>query len=116
MIKFILLAVLVSLSTITCLADEDHGSHADYLLFLLQHKIAINKLQEQWPKLDQQAKSNNFKKQSKHLNAALPKLKRYMSVPESRYPNLDMYAQSLESRSSVLSDYTDLLIQFHRQN
>ncbi len=101
------------MATSLCVASEDHSHHSDDLLFLLQHKIAIGKLQKKFPTLGKQEAVNNRQKQQKHFKKALPKLKRFMAVPESRYPNLDMYAQSLQSRGALLEDFAELLLVFH---
>ncbi len=106
---------MLLLATSMAVASEDHSHHSDDLLFLLQHKIAIGKLQAKLPNLENKEKTHNRQKQQKHFKKALPKLKRFMAVPESRYPNLDMYAQSLQSRGALLKDFTELLLVFHSQ-
>jgi len=111
--KFVILSICLSLLTSPSLASDDHSGHSDDLLFLLQHKIAISKLQKKRPELPPSEQVTNRQQQTRHFNKALPKLTRYMAVPESRYPNLDMYAQSLKSRSALLNDYAQLLLQFY---
>ena len=113
MIKFITLSICLNLLASLSVASDDHSGHSDDLLFLLQHKIAISKLQKKHLALPPSEQNSNRQQQTRHFNKALPKLTRYMAVPESRYPNLDMYAQSLKSRSALLNDYAQLLLQFY---
>ena len=89
--------------------DHNHSGHSDDLLTLLQYKIAIVKLQKKFPVQGKAEKSNNIKRQHDNLNKALPILKNYIAIPESRYPNLDMYQQSLQSRAALLNEYAELL-------
>jgi hypothetical protein len=115
MIKRVLLTVWLGLLANASLASDDHSNHSDDLLLLLQHKIAITKLQKTWSNTSPEAQLANHSRQAQHFKVALPSLKRFMAVPESRYPNMDMYAQSLQSRSALLNDYAQLLLQFHAQ-
>ncbi len=113
MIKFFAMCLCLAFLANMSVASDDHSGHSDDLLFLLQHKIAITKLQKTLPKLTSIEKMENRTRQARHFKTALPKLKRFMAVPESRYPNIDMYAQSLQSRAALLDDYAQLLLQFH---
>jgi len=97
-------------------ASEDHHNHtghSDDLLTLLQYKIAIGKLQKGFTELTPQEKTNNLTSQHAKLNKALPVLRNYIAIPESRYPNLDMYQQSLQSRAALLNEYAELLQKLH---
>ncbi len=113
MIKVFAMCLCLGLLANASFASDDHSGHSDDLLLLLQHKIAITKLQKALPRLASIEQLENRTRQARHFKTALPKLKRFMAVPESRYPNIDMYAQSLQSRSALLSDYAQLLLQFH---
>jgi len=94
-------------------AAKEHkhsATHSDALLFLLGEKIAIKKLQA---RLDQditnKQQEDNLNEQKRRLGNALPVLDEYMSRPESRYPNMQMYHESLKSRGAILSDFSDLI-------
>lgn len=91
--------------------EHNHSAtHSDALLFLLGEKIAIKKLQAkigQSP--SKKLKTDNLNNQKRRLAAALPVLNEYMSRPESRYPNMQMYHESLKSRGAILSDFSVLL-------
>ncbi len=113
MTKCLALTVCLTLLASLSFASDDHSSHSDDLLLLLQHKIAITKLQNKRPDLKKSEQISNRQLQARHFNTALPKLKRYLAVPESRYPNMDMYAQSLQSRGALLNDFAQLLLKFH---
>ncbi len=113
MIKFFVMCLCLGLLANISVASDDHSGHSDNLLLLLQHKIAITKLQKALTKLTAIDKVENRTRQARHFKAALPKLKHFMAVPESRYPNMDMYAQSLQSRAALLDDYAQLLLHFH---
>ena len=89
--------------------DHNHSGHSDDLLTLLQYKIAIGKLQKSFSGQAPQERNKNLTRQHTTLNKALPVLKNYIAIPESRYPNLDMYHQSLQSRAALLNDYAKLL-------
>ena len=91
--------------------EHNHSaSHSDALLFLISEKLAIKKLQKQLNNdLSIKQKTDNLKEQKQRLNDALPVLNEYMSRPESRYPNMQMYHKSLESRGAILSDFSSLI-------
>lgn len=95
---------------------KHHVGHSDALLFLLQHKIAVTNLQQQLEGLSAQDKKENLIKQGRRLRKAMPILQQYMATPESRYPNMEIYHQSLQSRSALLADYTQLLVRFQLQS
>ena len=99
------------------MASEEHNhsaTHSDALLFLLTHKIALKKLQSQFEDAGSDGKINNLNKQKKHLEKALPVLNGYMARPESRYPNMQMYHESLISRGAILADFSELLGHYFR--
>ncbi len=114
MIKLCGLFLLALITVQNCIASDDHVGHSDDLLILLQHKIALVKLQTQFENLAVNEQSLNRAQQTTHFEKALPRLKRYLAIPQSRYANLDMYAQSLESRSALLQDYAKLIFNFHQ--
>ena len=91
--------------------EHNHSaSHSDDLLFLLGEKLAIKKLQAQFnQELSIEQKTDNLKEQKQRLNDALPVLNEYMSRAESRYPNMQMYHDSLKSRGVILSDFSRLI-------
>jgi hypothetical protein len=90
--------------------------HSDALLFLLQHKIAIIKLQDKWADLPSSQQKENLNKQGLRLKRAMPILQSYLATPESRYPNMEIYHQSLQSRGALLNDFSQLLVRFQQQS
>lgn len=110
-INILLSAVILLLfSAVSASNDEhNHTGHSDDLLTLLQYKITIAKLQNGFEGLTAQEKIKSLKLQHKKINQALPVLQNYMAVPEGRYPNMDMYQQSLQSRAALLNEYAQLL-------
>lgn len=99
----------------------DHSSHSDVLLILLQHKIKIQKLQTQFTAIHESEteKRNiqlNLKKQANMLHKASMLLEKYLAIPETRYPNMDMYHQSLISRGGLLKEFAGLLSVFQQQS
>jgi len=98
---------------------SDHSSHSDVLLILLQHKIKIQKLQTQFTAIHESEKRNiqlNLKKQASMLHKASMLLEKYLAIPETRYPNMDMYHQSLTSRGGLLKEFAGLLNVFQQQS
>ena len=98
---------------------SDHSSHSDVLLILLQHKIKIQKLQTQFTAIHESEKRNiqlNLKKQASMLHKASMLLEKYLAIPETRYPNMDMYHQSLISRGGLLKEFAGLLNVFQQQS
>ena len=103
---------LFSFSQILYAANEhNHNStHSDALLFLLGEKLALKKLQVELNQdTSAEQKTANLEKQKQHLNSALPVLNDYLSRPESFYPNMQMYHDSLKSRGAILSDFSSLI-------
>ncbi len=98
-------------------ASEKHNhsaTHSDALLFLLTHKIALKKLQTQFEDASSDEKVDNLNNQKQHLEKALPVLNGYMARPETRYPNMQMYHESLKSRGAILADFSDLIGHYFR--
>lgn len=91
---------------------HEHAGHSDSLLFLLQHKIAIQKLQQGFPNQTRTQQQANLEKQQHHFQKVWPILQQYLNIPESRYPNNEMYHQSLVSRGSLLAEFGQLFQQF----
>ncbi len=99
------------------IASEKHNhsaTHSDALLFLLTHKIALKKLQSQFEEASTDERVANLNGQKKHLEKALPVLNGYMARPESRYPNMQMYHESLKSRGAILADFSVLIDHYFR--
>lgn len=102
--------ILLFCSTVSASEDEhNHAGHSDDLLTLLQYKIAITKLQNGFEGLTAQEQNKSLTLQHKKLNKALPVLQNYIAIPQGRYPNMDMYQQSLQSRAALLNEYAVLL-------
>ena len=100
---------------------SDHSSHSDVLLILLQHKIKVQKLQTQFTAikdsgLDQPTAQKNLQSQANTLHRASKLLEKYLAIPETRYPNMDMYHQSLISRGGLLTEFAGLLKTFQQQS
>ncbi len=114
MIKRILVTLSLTLGLIlamTSLAEERHTGHSDDLLLLLKDKIALQKLLKTYPNesLEQQARSRS--KQRVLFQRALPRLTRYVAIPENQYPNMAMYHESLKSRAALMQNFADLMHQ-----
>jgi len=92
----------------------DHSGHSDQLLVLLNHKIALQKLQDNFP-ADVEQQGQNLTKQKRLLDKALPVLEAYLKIPAERYPNTSLYEQSLHNRSAMLQDYAHIVSEFYRQ-
>jgi hypothetical protein len=97
-------------------SHSNHKGHSDVLLEILQLKIKIERLQ------NQQALSNNLddlstnmRNQAITLNHATNLLQQYVAIPESRYPNLEMYHQSLTSRAGIMQEFSLLMHTFQEQ-
>lgn len=110
-------ALLAAASLSTALAGEsdsheDHVGHSDYLLILMHHKIALQKLQDQ---NSEQSKANTLAKQGQHLRKVMPVLKRYMATPKSYYLTTEMYHDSLDNRAAMLADFSAILIEYQKQ-
>ena len=99
--------------------NEDHGhhiNHSDVLLVILQHKIQIQKLQTQYSEsLDPHEKDQTLLQQSYKFKKATELLKIYLAIPESRYPNMEMYHQSLISRGGLMQEIAVLLSKYQEQ-
>lgn len=95
-------------------ADHEHINHSDQLLLLLNHKIALQKLQTNFPR-DVQQQSRNLARQKRHLDKALPVLEDYLQTPAERYPNTSLYEQSLKNRSAMLQDYAHIVSTFYHK-
>lgn len=93
----------------TSLADENHKGHSDDLLLLLQYKISVTKLQQQFDSLKPPQQTQNLNAQMAALSQAMPLLSQYVAIPEGHYPNVQMYHQSLQTRSAMLQDYNQLM-------
>jgi len=91
---------------------HSHVGHSDALLYLLQHKIAIQKLQAAYPKSNTEEQRRNLKKQQARFDKIWPILQQYLSIPEARYPNNEMYHQSLISRGALLAEFGLLFQQY----
>ena len=110
-------ALLAAASLSTALAGEsdsheDHAGHSDYLLILMHHKIALQKLQDQ---NSEQSKATTLAKQGQHLRKVMPVLKRYMATPKSYYLTTEMYHDSLDNRAAMLADFSAILIEYQKQ-
>ncbi|MFY0640953.1 MAG: hypothetical protein JXR16_07905 [Bermanella sp.] len=92
------------------MADQDHTGHSDSLLLLLKDKIALQKLIKQYPDLSAQAQAQNQKKQRVLFKHAFALLQDYVATPESQYPNMAMYHDSLKSRAVLMNDFVTLMI------
>jgi len=99
------------LFAITSWADERHNGHSDDLLLLLKDKIKLQKLIKQYPDAASEQKKQIRVTQRALFKRALPRLKRYVAVPESQYPNMAMYHESLQSRAALMQDFADLMAQ-----
>jgi len=127
---FLCLLVLVAFSlTPIVMASDDHESrsghhsghsaghsagHSDALMVLLQHKIALQKLQG--PQFQEQpANSASLAQQAKHLQQVMPVLQGYMNTPKSYYLTTEMYHDSLENRAAMLADFSKILIRYQKQ-
>lgn len=117
-VPFLLAVVIIVAAPLpTALAGEDSGheehvGHSDYLLVLMHHKIALQKLQSQNSKPQ---KSNTLAKQGKHLSEAMPVLQRYMATPKTYYLTTEMYHDSLDNRAAMLADFSAILIEYQKQ-
>lgn len=116
-LRISLFGLLLAVFCQPLLAAKDHShnaSHSDALLFLLGEKIAIKKLQSELASTQsEQERSNNLNIQKRRLGKAMPILDEYLSRPESRYPNMQMYHESLKSRGAILKDYSSLINGFY---
>ncbi len=119
---FLCLLVLVALLLgQIAMASDDHeshsshtASHSDALMVLLQHKIALQKLQG--PQFQEQpANSASLAQQAKHLQQVMPVLQGYMNTPKSYYLTTEMYHDSLENRAAMLADFSKILIRYQKQ-
>lgn len=108
MIKPILLLLCLFVSIIS-VADQDHSGHNDNLLLLLKDKISLQKLITQYPALPAQQQAQNLAQQRLLFRHALSLLKDYVAIPESQYPNMAMYHDSLKSRAALMNDFVELM-------
>lgn len=91
-------------------ADNNHNEHNDDLLLLLKDKILLQKLIKQYPSLSAQKQADNRTKQSTLFKRSLSRLQRYVATPESQYPNMAMYHDSLKSRAALMQDFSNLML------
>ena len=94
-------------------ADERHTGHSDDLLLLLKDKIQLQKLIKQYPDASPEQQTQIRATQHALLKRALPRLRRYVAIPESQYPNMAMYHESLKSRAALMQNFADLMVQSH---
>jgi len=102
----------------TAMASDDHTSHSghsDALMVLLQHKIALQKLQTPQLQGRQSTTSVNLAQQAKHLQQVMPVLQGYMNTPKSYYLTTEMYHDSLENRAAMLADFSKILVRYQKQ-
>jgi hypothetical protein len=90
-------------------AGSSHTGHSDALMVLLGHKIALQKLQNEWPI------TSTVSDQAQHIKQAMPVLQSYMNTPKSYYLTTEMYHDSLENRAAMLADFSTLLIEYQKQ-
>ena len=119
--------------------EHQHTGHSDQLLVLLNHKLALEKLQRAFRALNHSNTTNttntspttssnntddtvnteqqhrNLRRQKHHLDSALPVLNAYIDIPASHYPNTSLYQQSLNNRAALLTDYGSLVSGFYAQ-
>jgi len=115
---FVVSLILICCASMSTADESDHhhdGTHSDDLLYLLQYKIAISKLQQAFSGQSPEEQASNLAQQQTRFNKAMPLLKRYLEEPESRYPNMSIYHQSLQSRGALLADYVELLAHHSEQ-
>lgn len=91
-----------------------HNTHSDQLLLLLNHKIALQQLQQNYPAEVAQQHAN-LARQKRHLDQALPVLQSYSAITANHYPNNSLFQQSLINRAALVRDYADLVSTFYRQ-
>ena len=99
-------------------AEHDHRSHADQLLILLNYKIALQNLQQQFATTDSlniNQQSRNLAQQKRHLDRAIPSLNQYSQLPPEHYSTTSQYHESLINRAAMLQDYAQLLSRFYQQ-
>lgn len=96
------------------MADGNHAhqGHSDDLLLLLQAKIQLTQLQQQFE--DKQTPIL-IEQQTAILQPAMHRLKEYISISQGHYPNSELFQQSLENRAELLSSFAHLLQQYHQQ-
>lgn len=95
---------------------SNHKGHSDALLVLLKEKIDITKLQSRFEALlDTTEKKRNLDKQSMKLIKAMHVIQPYIAIPESRYPNMEMYHQSLISRGELMKEFAELMLEHQKQ-
>jgi hypothetical protein len=112
------LIIIVCLFVQPSLASNDHTNHkghSDVLLLILKEKIAIQKLQDIFLTSSTEQKTLNLIKQSQTIGHSMELMQEYLAIPESRYPNTDMYHQSLISRGSLLQELAQLLVTYQNQ-
>ena len=109
MTKPILLLLCLLCATVS-VADQDHNGHSDSLLLLLKDKIALQKLIKQYPSLSGHEQAQNQAKQRVLFKHAFALLESYVATPESQYPNMSMYHDSLKSRAALMNDFVALMI------
>ena len=114
MIKGLLIKVLLITATLgfasISLAEDDHSGHSDDLLLILKDKIALQKHLKQYPDLQPNQQAQSLVEQQRLLKQALLRLRHYVATPESRYPNMAMYHESLKSRAALIEDFAQLLL------
>lgn len=120
MVFSVCLVIVVSMASFSASsADTDHSNHhkghSDALLILLKEKIAIKKLQSAFVLLDTREKKLNLDKQGKSILMAMYIIQPYIAIPESRYPNMVMYHQSLINRGELLEEFAEVMLKHQEQ-
>lgn len=116
-LALLILTTGLSLSSANALSDpdsHDHRGHSDALLVILQHKIRVQTLQKTFYNLipGSLEQTKNLADQATSIAHGLEVLQSYVAIPESRYPNLEMFHQSLISRAGLMKEYSELMIVF----
>ena len=123
---FLCLIALVIFPLGQTAAGDDHESHSshssshnlghsDALMVLLQHKIALQKLQGQEVEDQKSVSSANLEQQAEHIQQVMPVLQGYMNTPKSYYLTTEMYHDSLENRAAMLADFSKILVRYQKQ-
>jgi len=115
------LLIAISMASFKATSDEiehtsNHKGHSDALLVLLKEKIAITELQSKFEALlETSEKKRNLDKQGMKLVKAMHVIQPYVAIPESRYPNMEMYHQSLISRGELMEEFAKLMLNHQKQ-
>jgi hypothetical protein len=109
MIKVFLLLLGLNIALVAH-ADNDHSGHSDDLLLLLKDKIELQTLVKNYPSLSEQEQALNSARQRILFKRSLSRLKHYVATPESQYPNMSMYHESLKSRAVLMQGFSALML------